>query len=699
MAATADALKAEGNVAFERGDFAQAVALYTRALDVEGADRAVLLSNRSAAWLHTGDASRALVDAEACVQLRPEWPKAHSRVGAAMCALHRFDEATAAYKRGIQLDPAASGPLREALRQVQRARDTSILSTASTSADAPSTDATAAEESTEVVTGATLSTVPPAVRAEALKTQGNAAFERGDWALALTHYSEAIAIDGSNHVLYSNRAAALIEIGTRESLQRALADAVRCLTLRPDFGKGYLRKGRALLSLGRADDALEAFRAGSRVDVLNAKLREGMAEAASAQARGPEYAQYCEEVMVAAATREAEARRAAAASAADDGKHHESDGAAAADDDDDGGDDDLAALERAIERAKQAAAAKPSRKRPRESSAPTDAGETVTTDLEGGSRSARRSRAEGAGSVGGPLGSHSDDVDGGDGDEKHDDNGGGDADGDGEAAGATSREVPAAGGTEGASDVVDAEAVLEAVRWRPTERDIAAAAAAAAAWQPGAGAEQVSRLTGRHHQWRNLNPFGVLQLHEAATADLVTARYRKLSALVHPDKHSNSSDATRAFEAVKAAYEALGDPLRREMAVQLVRQGRRMARAAFRKASQSGGAAPVLADLEESEITKAFASAELRRRKLDDARKQEAAEAWAEAEEEKRVAREEAAQDQGWETARNGRVDNWRRFQETGKLRGAGLHRDLAQKYGGKAAVTQSNTGYRATWR
>ena len=45
---------------------------------------------------------------------------------------------------------------------------------------------------------------------EALKTLGNEAFKNNDFAKAIEHFTEAIGIDGTNHVLYSNRSAARV---------------------------------------------------------------------------------------------------------------------------------------------------------------------------------------------------------------------------------------------------------------------------------------------------------------------------------------------------------------------------------------------------------------------------------------------------------------------------------------------------------
>lgn len=59
----------------------------------------VYFSNRSAAYLKLGDAkSKALKDAEKCMELAPEWPKSFSRLGAAQHALRRFDAAVQTLK-------------------------------------------------------------------------------------------------------------------------------------------------------------------------------------------------------------------------------------------------------------------------------------------------------------------------------------------------------------------------------------------------------------------------------------------------------------------------------------------------------------------------------------------------------------------------------------------------------------------------
>jgi stress-induced-phosphoprotein 1 len=92
-------LQAKGNAAFAFGDYAKAVEHFTDAIALDPSNH-VLYSNRSAAYASQGQFQQALADAERTVELKPDWPKGHSRVGAAHFGLKRWDDAAAAYQRG-----------------------------------------------------------------------------------------------------------------------------------------------------------------------------------------------------------------------------------------------------------------------------------------------------------------------------------------------------------------------------------------------------------------------------------------------------------------------------------------------------------------------------------------------------------------------------------------------------------------------
>lgn len=96
--------KARADDAFRRKDFMTAVDAYTQAIDFDPTD-ATLLSNRSLCWVRLGQAEHALADARACKALKPDWPKAYYREGAALRLLQKFEEAANAFYEGVTLNP------------------------------------------------------------------------------------------------------------------------------------------------------------------------------------------------------------------------------------------------------------------------------------------------------------------------------------------------------------------------------------------------------------------------------------------------------------------------------------------------------------------------------------------------------------------------------------------------------------------
>ncbi|KAJ6431483.1 hypothetical protein OIU84_018876 [Salix udensis] len=89
-----------------------------------------------------------------------------------------------------------------------------------------------------------------------LKDKGNEFFKAGNYLKAAALYTQAIKLDPSNPTLYSNRAAAFLQL---VKLNKALADAETTIKLNPQWEKGYFRKGCVLEGMERYDDALATF--------------------------------------------------------------------------------------------------------------------------------------------------------------------------------------------------------------------------------------------------------------------------------------------------------------------------------------------------------------------------------------------------------------------------------------------------------
>lgn len=116
---TAAEFKAQGNAFLQKKEFDNAIAAYTKAIELDSSDH-VFFSNRSAAYLSKGDASNALADGEKCVEISPQWPKGYTRKGAALHALKRYEEAVAAYEAGLKIAPSDTG-LTSGLNEVKKA--------------------------------------------------------------------------------------------------------------------------------------------------------------------------------------------------------------------------------------------------------------------------------------------------------------------------------------------------------------------------------------------------------------------------------------------------------------------------------------------------------------------------------------------------------------------------------------------------
>ena len=97
-------LKQKGNEAFAKGSFEDAIQVFTSSLDYD-ATQHIIWSNRSAAHASMKNYEMALKDADEAVRLVPNWPKGHTRRGAALMGMTLFEEARKAFEHALTLEP------------------------------------------------------------------------------------------------------------------------------------------------------------------------------------------------------------------------------------------------------------------------------------------------------------------------------------------------------------------------------------------------------------------------------------------------------------------------------------------------------------------------------------------------------------------------------------------------------------------
>ncbi|KAJ3527907.1 hypothetical protein NM688_g8062 [Phlebia brevispora] len=96
----------------------------------------------------------------------------------------------------------------------------------------------------------------PKLLAEYLKTEGNTFHTSGRYKEAYQKYSDAIAHDGENAVLYANRAASSLAL--KEYLNAA-SDAQKAVTINADYAKAWARLGTATQVLSLFDLSINAW--------------------------------------------------------------------------------------------------------------------------------------------------------------------------------------------------------------------------------------------------------------------------------------------------------------------------------------------------------------------------------------------------------------------------------------------------------
>eukprot|EP00980_Cylindrotheca_fusiformis_P027339 scaffold20012_cov179-Cylindrotheca_fusiformis.AAC.7 len=294
----ADKLKRNANAKFNRGDIAGARLLYTEALgclpDVPDHDDvraalAALYANRAVTFFREKEFGPSVWDCEKAIELDPKTEKSYIRKARALGAMNRPQDAVTSLEEGLRVLPD-SGRLKDELIKVKEE-----LANGGPSGDIPSqndsvfhmSQASGMDSSQISLQYGTAFQVTPKEqrstlgsvaegsalevpfigdedleRAEKLKKQANAKLNKGDVAGARQLYGEGLDCLPLNPdtatarvlaaSLYANRAVTYFR---EKKFDATVIDCDKSLDLDSKHEKSYIRKWRALMALGRFDDA------------------------------------------------------------------------------------------------------------------------------------------------------------------------------------------------------------------------------------------------------------------------------------------------------------------------------------------------------------------------------------------------------------------------------------------------------------
>ena len=330
--AHADDARARGNDAFATGELRAAIAAYSQALVAAPGD-AKAYSNRAAAILALGEnPGGALEDARRAARIEPEWAKARVRVGEALTALGRHEEAARAYAVAAKLDPAYRAAASEAAAKASRADRTKreddesatsrpkrtharpperVLSSSRTSSRTSNETTRSNPESTmtpsvpmptsAVASSQSATRVPPGDAAEAARV----ACERLASSVAAAARAAQAVEDAARHAA-SRRDALLGEIGELEAQKARVAKTVaRCTRRAPRVTRRRRRRAP------RADGETQTSEDGTAEDAYVAEIASEQPgtppEAEEAHATTREEDEYEADEEVAEGTRNVEA--------------------------------------------------------------------------------------------------------------------------------------------------------------------------------------------------------------------------------------------------------------------------------------------------------------------------------------------------------------------------------------------------------
>jgi tetratricopeptide (TPR) repeat protein len=225
----AEALKSLGNNAMANREYAQAEVLYTQALAITPYNP-VYLCNRASAYQNIGRYAAACQDAEAAVKAYPRYEKAWNRLGLAKLSLGAARDSIDAYTKALRCGTACSESSKKGLKAAEKKLD-EILG-----------DVEYPEDNLRIPR-------------YTLEDRADQAMANKDFERAVDLYSKVLQYDPRDFVCMSNRATALLILGSYD----ARTDATYLTATHPRWGRSWMTLGRVELASGNVSASVDAY--------------------------------------------------------------------------------------------------------------------------------------------------------------------------------------------------------------------------------------------------------------------------------------------------------------------------------------------------------------------------------------------------------------------------------------------------------
>ena len=233
-----------GNRHYHAGEYEDAVAEYTQAIDLDS-NIAAAYYNRGVAYTKLGKYAEAIADYDQAITLDPQDAVAYSNRGIAYRNLGKYAEAIADYTQAIALDP------QDAVAYYNRGIAYRNLG-----------------KYAEAIADYTQAIALDPKDAVAYNNRGNAYAKLGKYAEAIADCTQAIDLDPELTAAYNNCGSAYDALG---KYPEAIADYTQAIALDPKYAAAYNNRGNAYAKLGKYAEATADY---TQAIALNPKLAE-----------------------------------------------------------------------------------------------------------------------------------------------------------------------------------------------------------------------------------------------------------------------------------------------------------------------------------------------------------------------------------------------------------------------------------------